>query len=186
MRLRLRLLWLILSSLWRPRMGVLDESVLAFRVLPNDVDVRNATSDRFVALMDLGRMDIAFRVGLLGTMVRNRWVPLATFVTIRFRHHLRLFERYNLRTRILYWDESTFYFEQRFERGGRTLATGYVCATMLGPGGPVPPQDVLAPTGQSPDRPAKPPIVAELQEQEVRIHALQQTREHAAAIQEYR
>lgn len=46
-------------------MGVLDESVLNLRVLPNDVDITKITDDRYIALMDLGRMDIIFRTGLI-------------------------------------------------------------------------------------------------------------------------
>ena len=60
-------------------MEVLGESVRTFRVWPNDVDVRKITNDRFIALMDLGRMDIAFRVGLFRTMLRRHWAPLVTF-----------------------------------------------------------------------------------------------------------
>jgi len=111
MRLRLRLLLLIISSLWRKRINILDESVLNFRVLPNDVDVTKITNDRYMAIMDLGRMDIAFRVGLMKPMIKKKWVPLATFNTIRFRYHLKLFQKYKLHTRIVYWDKKTFYFE---------------------------------------------------------------------------
>jgi hypothetical protein len=79
MRLRLRLIWLIISSIWRKAMDLTDESVLSLRVYPNDVDVTRITNDRYIALMDLGRMDIAFRVGLLRPMWKGKWVPLATF-----------------------------------------------------------------------------------------------------------
>lgn len=174
MRLRFRLFWILLSSLWRSRLDVLGESVLRLRVWPNDVDVRKVTNDRFVALMDLGRMDIAFRVGLFPLMVRRHWVPLATFVTIRFRHPLGVFQKYRLHTRIIYWDEQTFWFEQRFERLGRTVATGYVCATCLGPDGPVAPAIVVAATGQRVSRPARPPIVSQLEESEIGLHHVQQ------------
>ncbi len=64
MRLRLRLLWLILASLWRAPLSVYDESVLTLRVLPNDIDLFKITDDRYFALMDLGRMDLAVRGGL--------------------------------------------------------------------------------------------------------------------------
>lgn len=174
MRLRLRLIWLLLASLWRTRLEVLGESVLAFRVLPNDVDVRKITNDRYLALMDLGRMDIVFRVGLLGTMIRRHWAPLVSFAAIRFRHPLQLFAKYRLHTRIIYWDDHTFYFEQRFERLGRTAATGYVCATFLGPEGPVAPINIIAATGQRPLRPAKPPLLEHLQESEADVHHAQQ------------
>lgn len=170
MRLRLRLLYLILASFWRSQLRVLEESVLSWRVLPNDIDITKITNDRFIALMDLGRMDIAFRVGLIKTMFRHKWVPLATFDTIRFRYPLKLFQKYQLHTRIIYWDNHTFYFQQQFKRRGRVAATGYVCATLLGPEGPVPPKDVLAEIGQSVSRPEKPEIVCKLEEMDLLIH----------------
>jgi acyl-CoA thioesterase FadM len=170
MRLRLRLLWLLLASLWREPMSALDESVLTLRVLPNDIDILRITNDRFIALMDLGRMDIAFRVGLIKAMWKRRWVPLATFATIRFRHPLKVFQRYQLRTRIVYWDEDTFYFQQHFERENRRVATGYVCATLLGPDGPVSPDNVLARARWPATRPEKPEIVSQLQALSRMIH----------------
>ncbi|UCB56078.1 MAG: thioesterase family protein [Thiotrichales bacterium] len=173
MRLRLRLLFLMISSFWKKPLGALDESVLDLRVLLNDIDVSKITNDRFIALMDLGRMDIAFRTGLLKTMYRNKWVPLATFDTIRFRYPLKLFQKYRLRTRIVWWDESTFYFRQIFERNGRVLATGYVCATLLGEDGPIDPGRILAVVDPSVTKPDRPEIVARLREIEDLIHATQ-------------
>ena len=61
MRLRLRFLWLLLSSFWKKPLGILDESVLNLRVFPNDVDITKISNDRYTALMDLGRIDIALR-----------------------------------------------------------------------------------------------------------------------------
>jgi acyl-CoA thioesterase FadM len=76
-------------------------------------------------------MDIAFRSGLLKSMFKNKWVPLATFDTIRFRYPLKAFQKYQLRTKIVWWDDKTGYFKQVFELKGRVVATGYVCATFL-------------------------------------------------------
>jgi acyl-CoA thioesterase FadM len=164
----------MLASLWRVPLKVLDESVLTLTVLPNDIDILKITNDRFIALMDLGRMDIAFRVGLIKTMFRRRWVPLASFATIRFRYPLKMFQRYQLRTRILYWDDDTFYFQQHFERKGRRVATGYVCATLLGPAGHISPKTILAEIGQPVTRPERPEIVSRLQALGDLIHQEQQ------------
>ncbi len=177
MRLRLRLLWLMLASLWRSPLGARDESVLTLTVLPTDVDISKISDDRFLALMDLGRMDLAFRIGLLRVMFRRGWVPLATFATIRFRHPLRLFQRYRLRTRAIYWDDDTVYFQQVFERKGRIVATGYVCATLLGLHGRISPKDLLAEIHESPTPPDKPEIVARLQELNDMIHDTQKERD---------
>ena len=176
MRLRLRLLLLILSSFWKKPLSVLDESVISFTVLPNDIDITKISNDRYIALMDLGRMDIAFRCGLLKPMLRNKWVPLATFDTIRFRHPLEAFQRYQLVTKVVWWDDDFLYFEQRFERKGRVVATGYVCGTLLGPNGPVPPPKVLDEIGQPPIKPSQPGIVAKLKELEGLIHETQKER----------
>ena len=98
MRLRLRLLWLILASLWRKPLEILDESILSLRVLPNDIDISKITNDRYLALTDLGRIDLAVRNGLLQTMFKRRWAPLTYVVMIRFRHPLVVFQKYQLRT----------------------------------------------------------------------------------------
>jgi acyl-CoA thioesterase FadM len=163
MRLRLRLLWVLLRSFWCARPGVLDESVVPFTVLPNDVDVSRLTDDRYLAIADLGRIDLALRVGLRATLARQRWTPLATVAAVRYRHPLRLFQRYRLRTRILWWDGRVFYIRQVFERGGRTQATAYLCATFLGSHGLVEPEAVLAEIGPPVDRPRMPAVIPQLQ-----------------------
>ncbi|MCG8023735.1 MAG: thioesterase family protein [Candidatus Thiodiazotropha endolucinida] len=103
----------------------------------------------------------------------NKWVPLATFDIIRFRYPLKAFEKYQLRTRIIWWDDRTGYFKQVFERKGRVVATCYVCATFLGANGPIAPDDILAEIGQSSIRPSEPKIVAKLRELEALIHETQ-------------
>lgn len=173
MRLRLRLFLLLLSSIWRKPIGLLDESILNLRVLPNDIDVTKISNDRFLALMDLGRMDIAFRSGLLKSMIKKKWVPLATFDTVRFRYPLKVFQKYQLRTRIVWWDDTSGYFKQVFERKGRVVATGYVCATFLGPNGPIPPVEILAETGKVSTIPDEPKAVSKLRELEALIHETQ-------------
>ena len=173
MRLRLRLLFLVLSSFWKKPMKVLGESVLNLRVLPNDIDITKITNDRFIAVMDLGRMDIVFRTGLLKSMFKNKWAPLVTFDTIRFRYPLKIFQKYQLRTRIVWWDDTTFYIKQVFERKGRVVATGYVCATFLSSNGTIHPGEVLAETRQSVTKPNEPEIVAKLREIESLIHETQ-------------
>jgi acyl-CoA thioesterase FadM len=163
----------MISSFWKKPMEALDEFVLNLRVLPNDVDITKITNDRFLALMDLGRMDIAFRTGLLKSMYKNKWVPLATFDTIRFRYPLKMFQKYQLRTRVVWWDDTTMYFKQVFERKGRVVASGYVCATFLGSNGTIPPDEIMAEIGQSITKPNEPEIVAKLREIESLIHETQ-------------
>ncbi|MBO9717358.1 MAG: thioesterase family protein [Pseudoxanthomonas sp.] len=170
MRLRLRLLWVFLRSFLCARLGVLDESVLPFTVLPNDVDISRLTDDRYLAIADLGRIDLALRVGLRTTLVRQRWTPIATLAAVRYRHPLRLFQRYRLRTQVLWWDESAFYLRQVFERGGRVQATAYLRATFLGAHETVDPATVLAHVREPVDRPRMPEVIPQLQSLAEAIH----------------
>ena len=77
MRLRLRLLMLIIASFFRARLSLADENVLNLRVLPNDVDITRVSSDRYLPFMDLGRISIALRAGLLSILLKNS-SPAAT------------------------------------------------------------------------------------------------------------
>ncbi len=87
--MRLRLIWLFLSSFWKKPSIFLDESVLNLRVLPNDADVSKVSNDRYTAIMDLGRVDIGLRVGLRKAMTTKFWQPVVSFNTIRFRYPLK-------------------------------------------------------------------------------------------------
>ncbi len=124
MRPSLRLLWLILTSLWRKRMNVLDVFSLPFIVLPNDVDVSKISDDRYLAITDLGRVGLALRAGVAAALIKRHWAPLASFATLRFRHPLRVFQRYQLLTQIVFWDDDAFYLRQVFQRRRRMVATG--------------------------------------------------------------
>ena len=173
MRLRFRLLILLISSFWKKQKGLLDESVLNLRVLPNDVDITKISNDRYNALMDLGRMDIAFRAGLFKSMIRNKWGPLVTFGAIRYRYPLKVFQKYQLRTKIVWWDDTAGYFKQVFERKGRVIATAYTYTSFIGPNGSVPPDEIAAATGRAVTKPKEPEIVAKLREIECLIHETQ-------------
>ena len=173
MRLRLRLLWLLLSSFWKKPLGFLDESVLNFIVFPNDVDITKISNDRYSALMDLGRIDISFRVGLRKAMTIKRWMPVTTFNTIRFRYPLKIFQKYQLKTRFIGWDETTFYLEQLFERKGRVVATGHISATLFNKNGKIPSNVIIEEAEQSVIKPAEPKVIVKFREIENLIHQTQ-------------
>lgn len=127
-----RLLAVLLAALARPRLGMLDESAVRLRVLPADLDLNgHMNNGRYLSVMDLGRLDLTARLGLLGPAVRERWMPVVSGITIRFRRSLRPFERYELRTRIVSWDDEWVYMEQRFVRGETVFAVAHVKGIFL-------------------------------------------------------
>lgn len=116
MNLWLRLIWLLLSAPFRPRLTLPEDvSSLALRVLPNDLDLSlHMNNGRYLAVMDLGRLDLLIRSGLGGAVWRNGWTPVANAALIRFRRELRAFARYRLETRIIGWQEQAVLLEQTF------------------------------------------------------------------------
>lgn len=116
MNLWLRLIWLLATFRFRPRLVLpADASVLTLRVLLNDLDIsRHMNNGRYLAIMDLGRVDLLLRSGLGGPVWRNGWTPVANAVMIRFRRELRPLRRYRLETRIVGWTEEHVLMAQTF------------------------------------------------------------------------
>jgi acyl-CoA thioesterase FadM len=169
MRLRIRMLLLILASFFRRRLSLVDENVLRLRVLPNDVDVTRLSSDRYLPLMDLGRINIVLRAGLFWTLVRKRWIPLARVVTMRYRYPLKMFQSFELRSRVVYWDAEWAWTEHRFERNGRTTAIGIVKVAFRDRRAIVPLEKLMAAAGEV--HVSK--LIAELQSVEEQLRGLQ-------------
>ena len=127
MNLIFRLLLVALASLRRPRLGPLDESVVRLTVLPTDLDLNgHMNNGRFLTVMDLGRVDLLLRTGVVGAMRRHRWSGVVASVAVSFWRALNPFQRYELRTRLVGWDERWFFMEQRFTRRGELCAYALV------------------------------------------------------------
>ena len=146
MNLLFRLGWVVLRALAyrRGSFPPLAEARLAFRVLPNDLDFNlHMNNARYLSLMDLGRVDLLNHLGLLRLAFRGRWFPVLGTVTIRYHRPLKLFDRFDLITRILGWDEKWFYLEQRFEREGKPIATARAAGLLRRAEGSIPTGEVL-------------------------------------------
>lgn len=159
MTLALRYLYTILTSLLRSRMGVLEESRVAMRVWPWELDFNlHLNNGRYLSLMDLGRVDLLVRSGIGRLVLAQRWLPVLGGATMRFRRPLGPLQAFDLVTRLVGWDEKWIYLEQRFEAEGKVAAQGYVQALFLGPRGKVPTHGLLEALGHSAaDSPELPP-----------------------------
>lgn len=142
----------------RSKLDPLADSVVSFRVWPGDLDNNlHLNNGRYLTLMDLGRWDMVVRTGLAKALLKHRWYPVVGSSTIRHKRALDPFQRFELRTRLLGWNEQGFFIEQRFERGGEVYAVGVIWGVFLGPSGKVPAADVVhavQPGAESPALPA--------------------------------
>lgn len=132
MNLYLRLLQ-VLWKIWRlPRKDVLEESRIAFRVLPTDCDINfHMNNGRYLSFMDLGRLHLTAQIGLLPIVVRKRWMPVLAAAEITFIRQLAPFQQFDLVTRVVTWDEKYAYMEQRFESTGTLCAHAFVKGLFL-------------------------------------------------------
>lgn len=180
MRLRLRFLLTLLLALLRPRLAPSESSSLWLRVLPNDVDILHVTNDRYLAYMDLGRNDLSVRLGVLSAVRRMGAYPVVRTLSIRFRRAARLFQKLELRTRVLCWNDEAAWFEQEFFIGGRSICLAYCKAEMRTKTGVVSTTQLLAMAGhEGVQSPEFPPIIQALEANEARMRDLQQDRQPA-------
>jgi acyl-CoA thioesterase FadM len=138
---------------FRPPMEAYGVARTRFRVLPTDLDVfRHMNNGVYLSILDLGRLELLRRSGIWSAFRRNGWYPVVVSETISFRKSLQLWQRFEVESRILGYDERAVYVEQRFVRNGEIYAQAFVRARILRRvGGVVPIPDLLA---QVPPAPA--------------------------------
>lgn len=115
MNLYIRLILVLIKSMWASRIDILSASTLTFRVLPTDLDSNmHMNNGRYLTIMDLGRINLIIRNGFLRTIIKNTYAPVLGAAQMRFRIQLRPFQKYDLETRIICWDKKWAYIEQKF------------------------------------------------------------------------
>lgn len=160
MNLWFRVLRILITSLLGPRLGLLDESRLEFRVWPFDLDINvHMNNARYLALMDLGRLDIIVRSGLGRLVLRRRLQPVIAGALVRYRRSLLPFERFTLRTRLLGWDEKWLFIEHRLERHGELVCLAVVKGLFLGRDGAVASAELARHLNHHGPGPALPPWI---------------------------
>jgi acyl-CoA thioesterase FadM len=160
MVLLFRIVLLIIRNFFRRRSDVLAESRMRLRVWPTDMDLNFHLNDgRYLSLAGLARVDLMLRSGLLRRAVKRGWYPVVAGAIIRYRREIKWMEKFELRSRIVGWDEKWVYFEHRFEKNGDLAAITYARGVMRNRQGAVPTADVIALVGHSDPSPPLPDIV---------------------------
>jgi acyl-CoA thioesterase FadM len=115
---------MFIAALFRKRIfNTTDESVIRFIVMPWDCVFKLVGNDRYHAFMDIGRIDLIMGFGWGRIMWKKKWNPFVRNVDILYRYPLQRFQRFKLRTRMIYWDEQYFWMEHIFERKGQIFAS---------------------------------------------------------------
>ncbi|XP_028629090.1 protein THEM6 isoform X1 [Grammomys surdaster] len=116
------------ARLLQPRVrDLLAEQRYAGRVLPSDLDLLlHMNNARYLREADVARAAHLTRCGVLGALRDLSAHTVLAASCARYRRSLRLFEPFEVHTRLLGWDDRAFYLEARFV----SLRDGFVCALL--------------------------------------------------------
>jgi len=164
MNLVIRMIWLLLTVRRRSRLGATEEGRVTLRCWPNDLDTNmHMNNGRYLTIMDLGRLDLILRTGLLPVMRARKWFPVVGSAKVNFKRSINVFETFELTTRVIGWDDKWLYMEHRMERDGRVAAQAFIKGVFLGPDGKVATDELVAAIGHDGPSPAlDPEMVAAL------------------------
>lgn len=104
-----------------------DEARLTFRCLPTDIDLNmHLNNARYMALADMGRIDILLRSGLIGLAKSRGWTPLMGGVQASYVREIRLWSRFHVLSSIHTWKATQAIGKHRF-----VLDDGTPAATVI-------------------------------------------------------
>ncbi|TMM52473.1 acyl-CoA thioesterase [Sulfitobacter sabulilitoris] len=147
----------------QPRLAqVTDLHVSRHICWPWDLDIwRELNNGRALTLYDLGRIAAAQRAGLIAALRREGWGLTMAGSSVRYRRRIRGFERFEMRSRLVCWDDKFTYIEQSmWKRDGECASHVLYRAAVTGADGIVPPQTVLRAMGRDPVSPDMPDWIA--------------------------
>ena len=149
MNLFFRMVIIGFAAFFRSKLTLEDKGRISLRVLPNDLDLNfHMNNGRFLSVMDLGRVDMIIRMGMLRTLSNNGWYPVIGAIHTTFRKSLYLFERYDIVSHIVGWDDKWIYITQTIERGGDEVATAHMKTLFMSKDGKVPTELIAQALGE--------------------------------------
>ena len=141
----LRLIRVGLGLIAAPRAELLATTRINLRVWPNDLDLNlHVNNGRYLALADIGRIDWFVRTGALRLARRQNALPVVGDAIAKFRRDLKVFQTFQVHTRLIGWDDKWGFLEHRFVRKGRVLGVVAIRGVFKGPDGPLAPGALLA------------------------------------------
>ena len=126
MNLILRMFLLLIASPFKPRLPFeKPKNALTLRVLPNDIDLNfHMNNGRYLTICDLTRIDMFIRTGLLKTMLKEKWIPVISEHTMKYKKGLSLFQKYEVKMEVIGWDDKAFKMVHTFWVNDRVVAEG--------------------------------------------------------------
>ena len=129
-----------------PKLPLTGTHVSHHIIWPWDLDgFMELNNGRTLTLYDLGRFGASGRVGLDRLLKENRWGLTVAGSSVRYRRRVTLFQRVEMRTRAIGWDDRFVYLEQSMWNSlGEGTSHMLIRTGVVRKGGLVPTTEVLA------------------------------------------
>ena len=166
----LRLTRVLFQSKFKPKLEFHSEEfdTIKLSVWPQDIDpFLELNNGRYVTLLDLGRFAYGARVDIKDFLKKNQWSLTITGTYNEYRYRLRLFQKFELKTKIIGYDTDWFYFFQKLERNGKTHMASVVKFALTSKKGIVKPKEVIEAMGEEFDPNQLPNWVTEIGQHQV-------------------
>lgn len=99
---------------------------------------------RTLTFYDLGRIPLAQRTGLFQVLAPRKWGLTMAGATVRYRRRVRMFDRIEMRSRLIGWDARFMYLEQSmWKTNGECASHAVYRGAVTNAQGIVPPANVL-------------------------------------------
>ena len=133
MNLYLRLIRIISMILWQKQFAdPLTPSTLTFRAWLHDIDLNmHLNNARYLSWMDLGRIYMMGRAGVLTAGYKRGWMPVVGHIEIKYLKPIPTFAKVTLETKIERTDEKYFYITQTFTYKDRIAAIANVKGVLV-------------------------------------------------------
>jgi len=140
-----------------PPLALMGTHVTHTTCLPWDLDPWvELNNGRTLTLFDLGRIPLSVRNGIATALRARGWGLTVAGVSFRWRRRVRVWDRVELRARLLGWDGRFLYVEQAMVRQGEATGHGLYRMAVTGQKGIVAPATLVTAMGQPADSPPLP------------------------------
>lgn len=127
-----------------PPLPITGTHVSHHRCWPWDIDLwMELNNGRTLTFYDLGRIPLARRTGLIDVLRKQRWGMTMAGASVRYRARIRTFERVEMQSRVVGWDDRFLYLEQSMWKG-QTCCNQIVYRSAVTDGNGIVPMDRVA------------------------------------------
>ncbi len=113
-------------------MGFHETSSTFLRVWFNDLDpLMHVNNGVYLSLLDLGRIDFMIKTGMYEKIKKNNLYPVIASEGIKFKRSLKLFQKFEIKTKFSGFDEKYVYLEQSFWSKDKIYAKAIIKSIFL-------------------------------------------------------